>query len=268
MNILAKHNVLSGVWLMEYNTAVNYFPFIYNYMAGRTPDINQNQTAGKEDSPINTPENVRVLNITGVITKHDQECGPPGMVTYARMLFAAYADDTIKGIILKIDSGGGEGTGMRVLMEALSKRNKPVVAFIDDLACSAAYGIASATDYIVANSNMARVGSIGVYLTVADYTEYYKKQGIDIMEIYAPESKDKNDDYRKAIKGDQTLMKQIASVYAQNFIKTVEKLREGKISTDKEIWSTGKAFFADQALNIGLIDNIDTFENTLNYFNT
>jgi hypothetical protein len=48
----------------------------------------------------------------------------------------------------------------------------------------------------------------------------------------------------------------------------IENNRKGNLSSVKAAWSTGKDFFADEAIQLGLIDSIDTFNNVLNYFNT
>ena len=129
----------------------------------------------------------------------------------SNILERCYANKNIKGVVLKIDSGGGSGDAMRLMADTISDRNKPVVAFIDDNACSAAYGIASGCDIVVANSNTAYVGSIGTYISIADYTEYLKKEGISIIEVYATASKDKNIEVREALKGNVAPVRKLAT---------------------------------------------------------
>lgn len=262
--MIQRHNIFGNVWLMDKQYATNYYPRIYADMMGESNT--QTHNSDNEDNIItnDSQKNILKLNITGAITKRNQYCGPRGATHYADLLNAAYNTPTIDGILIMIESGGGEGNAMRILQEALSQRNKPVIAYIDDMACSAAYGIASATDYIVANSELSRIGSIGVYLSIADYTEYYKRQGIHIREIYAPQSKDKNRDYLDAISGNTRGLEEQASRYAQHFIETIASQRN--LHHNKEEWATGKTFFADQAQSIGLIDAIDTYKNVINYF--
>lgn len=292
--MLFLHRISNAVWFMEESFAQNYLPLVASWIKDAATPIHVKNTqrnnlgiftvAGdkSEVSFFNVngkysaldfiqaaPENsVIILTLTDAITKHDQFCGPYGMQTYSQLLKAAYANDNVKGVALLIESGGGEGGAMRLLVGTINERNKPVLAFIDDFAASAAYGIASACDVVTANSKTARVGSVGVYLTLADYTEYFQKQGINILEIYAPQSKDKNKDYKDAISGDTKSLEEIARVYCDDFIESIEKNRGDKLTGKREEWATGKMFFADEAQRIGLIDNIDTFDNFLNYFNT
>ena len=47
-------------------------------------------------------------------------------------------------------------------------------------------------------------------------------------------------------------------------MSSIERNREGKLSNGRDVWGTGKVYFAEEALTLGLIDEINTFENTLN----
>ncbi|WP_236263861.1 S49 family peptidase [Dysgonomonas sp. Marseille-P4677] len=216
-----------------------------------------------EDAP---EDSVAVMAIRGAITKHSQFCGPAGMVAQANLLDRCYANDNIKGIVIVTESGGGEAYAMQILNEAIARKNKPVVGFIDDFSASAAYGIISGCDQIVANRTLARVGSIGAYQTIVDHTEYFKNKGINLIEIYATASKDKNGELREALNGNLEPLRKMVDVFNESFLSQVETNRTGKLKTERKDWGTGKIFFADEALKHGLIDRIDSFENVLNYF--
>lgn len=282
--MLHKHGILSNVWLMEEQFASNYLPIVISYLKGNTQPsqtkkeeffrVALNNSTGYEITeygydvaPEDAPkDSIAIIDISGVIEKHDQSCGPSGMITKSRILQRCYSTDNIKGIVLNIESGGGSGMGMRLISETIAKRNKPIVAFVSDFAASAAYGIASGADIIVANSNYARVGSIGTYMTIASYEEKLKKEGIQLVEVYATASKDKNKDYYDALKGDTKEIQKIADTFNEMFLSMVETNREGKLTADRSSWGTGKMYFAPEALELGLIDNIDSFSNILNYF--
>lgn len=282
--MLHKHGILSNVWLMEEQYASNYLPIVISYLKGNTQPVESKKDDffrlalsnsssyeiseyGYDVAPEDAPkDSIAIIDINGVIEKHDQYCGPAGMITKSRILERCYNINNIKGIVLNIESGGGSGTAMRLISETIVKRNKPMVAFVSDFAASAAYGIASGADIIVANSDYARVGSIGTYMTIASYEEKLKKEGIQLVEVYATASKDKNKDYYDALKGDTKAIQKTADTFNEMFLSMVETNREGKLTADRSVWGTGKMYFAPEALELGLIDNIDSFSNILNYF--
>lgn len=281
--------------MIEESYASNYLPIIANFLQGKQVDFKSFQNPEKEKSssensiltalfnngmyqisdygyevaPEKAPENsVAIISISDVITKYDQNCGPSGMKTKADILTRCYNNPNIKGIVLSIDSGGGEGLACNLLQETISKRNKGVAAFVDDFACSAAYGIAAACDTVTLNSKMARVGSIGSYFTIADYSKYYENLGINLIDIYASKSTDKNRDYFEAIKGNTEPLKKVCDIYNENFIASIANYRKGRISEDQSQWNTGKIFFAEDAIKLGLADEIASLTDVVNYFNT
>lgn len=277
--MLFKHKIINGIWMIEPAFANNYLPYITNFITSPQA-VNTNRLPEKflavyngydsnsaikdiKDAPQGS---LAVINISGAITKHDQDCGPDGMLSKAEVLRAAFKSQNIEGVILNIDSGGGEGLAMRLFTEAIAEKNKPVVAFINDFACSAAYGIASACDHIVANSELATVGSIGTYMTIADYSDYYQKQGIKLTDVYASASTDKNKEYIEALKGNLEPVRNIANTFNEAFLSQIEYNRKDKLTADRSVWGTGKTWFAKEALSIGLIDEINTFSNTLKSF--
>lgn len=276
--MLHKHNLFNGVWMIEAGYAANYLPHLFAYLKGSTQNVlpasevsplsihTQSTSSSSSGSRDDSDNSIAVISIAGPITKHSQYCGPRGMLEISNILEACYDSPDITGIMLHIESGGGDGMAMRLLNETIAKRTKQVIAFIDDFCCSAAYGIASGCDAIVANSNMARIGSIGTYLSLADYTKHFEKEGINIIEVYASASTDKNSEVREAIKGNLKPLQDLANKYNEHFLSSIETNRGDKLTNTRKEWGTGKVYFADQALEEGLIDNIDTFQNTLNYF--
>lgn len=285
--MLYKHGILNKIWMIDPAFADNYLPLVAAYIQHGPQEIiidnseRNHEVAlavknaagyviseyGREVSPEGAPDDaIAIIRITGTITKHDQNCGPSGMATKSDILRRCFANDKIKGVVISMDSGGGEGMAMRLMAETISTKNKPVIGFIDDYACSAAYGILASCDLIVANSNQARIGSIGTYITIADYTKYFEKQGINLIDIYASASSDKNSEYKEAIKGNTKPVQAIADKFNDFFLSHVEESRSGALTADKSVWGTGKVFFADEAKKIGLIDEIDSFSNILNSF--
>lgn len=289
-SMLFLHRIFNSVWMIDRDYAMNYLPLVSSYIKGERTSLDKKKESiinsntgvlfvekqnggyhisdsGRYASPEEAPEgSIAVITISGAITKHDQNCGPAGMATKAAILKRCYANNNIKGIIIDQDTGGGEGGAMRLFNEAVSMRNKPVIGFVNDFSCSAGMGNLSACDRIVANSSLARVGSIGTYMTIADYTEYFEKQGINLIEVYATASTDKNKEYHEAMKGNHEPLRAIADKFNESFIEMIEEQRGDVLKADRKVWGTGKVFFAEEALALGLIDEINSFDNVLKYF--
>ena len=283
--MMNKHNIAGGIWLIESKYAQGYLPLVTNYLKGNnrtqaivhadpnkltdrnsvellipSAGIYEISEYGERRRPETAPQNsIAVIDIADVITKYDQDCGPAGMVTKANLLKRCYATNNIDAIVLKIDSGGGEGYAMFHMCEAIAEKNKPVYAFVSDFACSAAYGIASSCDAIYVNMDLAKVGSIGAYTTLIDYRKYFERQGVKIHEIYAAQSSDKNIEFKEAVKGNYEPLRAMLNVFTAKFIDMVAENRKAKLSSDSKTWNTGKTMYANDALKIGLVDKIATW---------
>jgi len=285
MNILFE--ISRGVWMIPHEYAVQYLPFVVNVFSGKNNLVPDNiasvspeeRTAFLNYSPnrsvvgtldillyperINSPSVFR-LDIIGVITKYDQFCGTEGMLKKAQWLKQADQHHNVFAHFINIDSGGGEGYASSFMAETIKSLKKPVVAFINDVSASAGYMIAASADYIVANSYQAQVGSIGTYVSIYDYKEYFESMGIRIIDVYADDSTHKNKDYHDAIKvpADIAGIKKKVNFFNNAFLQFIKNQRGGKLKSDN--WTTGEVFFAQDAVDIGLIDAVDSLDNTIN----
>lgn len=207
---------------------------------------------------------VAITPFTDAIMKYDQSCGPDGVMTKMRFMRMADNHVNIKAHLMKIDSGGGEAFAMLNTSDFVKTLNKPVVAFIDDFSASAAYGIATSASHIVANRDEAYVGSIGTVATVIDDREFFEQMGIKLTDVYADASVDKNGWYRAAMEGNMDPLKAELNKFNNKFLSLVETNRGSALTQGRAVWGTGKLFNADEALNIGLIDQIGSFDDTIN----
>jgi signal peptide peptidase SppA len=134
---------------------------------------------------------VAVITISGVIDKvisdFEMECyGGCDLADVDQALLLADLDPDVKTIVLYVNSPGGSASGVsetagRVAQIAASKE---VYAYVDVMACSAAYWIASQADQILAAPS-AILGSIGVYMTILDATRAAEMEGLKVELITA-----------------------------------------------------------------------------------
>lgn len=263
--------LLRGQWAIQPEAAQNWLPVIANWLnGGQFPEASsptasivsfynakgQPLPADENNDVSIPPDSVVVIENIGEMLKYGGMCSY-GTEEIASALAAALASPNVTGAVLRIDSPGGQVVSIAPLLDVIQSSNKPIVTLADTCA-SAAYYVASATDYIMAENNIsARFGSIGVVIGFADYTAYYEDKGIKLHEIYADQSTHKNDGYNEALKGNyepiKTNMLNPLAVQFQNHVKAA---RGSKLNTAIEGILAGRMFYAQDALNYGLIDGI------------
>lgn len=286
MSFKTASAILRGRWLVDKKWADAHMPLIHSFLKGDASAaaliLGNSADAGgaemeDEAEKIQGTKNVYEIcpstdlskvphgsivkvDIDGPMMKEGDICSY-GMCDYADLFMAIKNAENISGVILDVDSPGGQVDGTATLADAIKACTevKPVIGFVNDgMSASASYWILSACSEIYVSQQTDMVGSIGVYCTIADFNAYYESQGLPVKEIYAPQSSDKNGDVREAFAGNEEPLKAELAVIADAFIGTVKKNRKGKISgTD---WSTGKMYFPDEAQQLGLIDGVKSFE--------
>lgn len=206
---------------------------------------------------------VAMINIHHPIFKYDQNCGPKGSQSIMNMMEEWRNDQSIRGVILNFNSGGGQASGNAEFAEYVKEysKEKPVVSFTKDLLGSAAYYMASASNYIIAHKHADFVGSIGAMTYKVNLEGVLKNSGATIHELYADSSSEKNAATRALKDGDERpLIEQIINPLAEKFQNDV-RLYRPQVS-EKAL--KGNIFNPQEALNEGLIDEIGTLQDAIN----
>lgn len=201
---------------------------------------------------------VAVLPISGAMTKSDQACGPRGTSWMASQIQAMQNVPKIKGIVLRMDTPGGQVSGTRNLADAIANSKKPIIAYADDgNIASAGYWVASKASRIISSHATNRIGSIGVYMQLADMAGMWEQKGVKLHTVYSSLSSEKNSEFLDALKGQyEPLQKNYLDRLASEFISEVKAGRGDKLNLSAGDPFKGAMFFSDQALEIGLIDEI------------
>lgn len=259
---------------MEKNQADALMPLVMAYMDGNIPkELFDPETAALQSavySVLNGSDlkasfdqapagSVAVIPVMGVLQK-DDFCGALGTASMAQMVQAADQSENIVGIVLKVDSGGGQVVGTENLSDAIYNTSKPVVAHVDGAAGSAAYWIASAADEIMMAGKTSMVGSIGTMVRLMKDEKALENRGYEVIEIYADKSTEKNKAFSDAKKGDFDAIKsEYLNPLNEIFHASVQRNR-GQAITDFNAVTSGKMYLAEQATENGLADTIGSFE--------
>ena len=202
---------------------------------------------------------VGVSYFIGPITKYDSSLRY-GTKSRVAMMKELAGHENIKALVNVVDGPGGSVDGTKEAADFIKSIEKPVVTFIDGMAASASYWIASAGDEVYANIETAEIGSIGTMVRLTDWSGYDEKNGIKEHIIYATKSKDKNRDYHDALEGKySSIIKNQLDPLNEIFIESVKANRP---NASEDVYS-GKMYLAEEASDKGLIDGIKTFEQAI-----
>lgn len=228
---------------------------------------------------IQVEDSVGIVRISGSLTNRYSMWNKYfGVISYDEIRDAAVAlanDEDVKSILLEIDTGGGAAHGLNEVAELITKIDaqvKPVEAHTSMYTFSAGMWLASSARKISA-SNVSEVGSVGVIITMVSYHEMYKKSGIDIKVVRAGKHKALGNPHEPMSEVAVAEAEQKADKLYSYFLDAMVRGRPSLSIANKEAWAEGKTFFADEALPLGLIDEITSFDKVVanlaaNYDNT
>ena len=190
-----------------------------------------------------------------------------GLTSYeglAAQIRAAASDAEVGSILLDISSPGGEAAGMASLADLVRqvRDTKPVTAFVNDMAASAAYGIASAASEIVI-SPTSTVGSIGVVMLHADRSGELAAQGVKPTLIFAGSHKVDGNPFEPLSDAVRADLQASVDAHYRQFLDTVAAGRGRKLTTDMARATEARTFIGADAVRIGLVDRIASFDEVL-----
>ena len=216
-----------------------------------------------------SPEGIAVIPIHGSLVKRSLGMeAASGLTSYgeiAAMLDAALADPQVSGILLDIDSPGGEASGSFELARRVREvaAQKPVWAVANDAAYSAAYAIAASAQRLFVTET-GGVGSIGVIALHVDQSVKDAKDGYHFTAITAGAHKNDYSPHEPLSDAAKTeLQGEVDRLYAI-FTEHVAAMRG--LDLDAVRATEAGLFFGGNAVTQGLADGVQTLEDTLSQF--
>ena len=182
--------------------------------------------------------------------------GGVGSAAIRRSLRRAAADDNVKAVVIRIDSPGGSAQASEVMWQAARAvaEKKPVVISIGSMAASGGYYLASAGDFIYADSS-AIVGSIGVVGGKFVLKGLYDKLGLTTESF----NQGRNADLFSSNKPFDERQRRLVTNWMKNtyeqFTQRVMTTRKGKIKDIDQV-ARGRIFLAREAKELGMVDEI------------
>jgi protease-4 len=172
-------------------------------------------------------------------------------------------DPSIKAIIMRIDSPGGAVAPSQEIYEEVRKAvtKKKIVVSMGSVAASGGYYIASPATRIVANPGTL-TGSIGVIMEIPNFAGLMNKLGIKSEVVKSGRHKDIASVFRGIKKEDREILQDVLDNVHDQFISAVAEGRK-MLREDVQKIADGRIFTGEQALKVGLIDEIGNLEDAV-----
>ena len=213
-------------------------------------------------------DSIMVISITGTLVNRIAMEPPSSFASYERLagfVQQAAADPKVKGIMLRIESYGGEVAGAFDVADLIraAAEQKPVWCSVDDNAFSAAYLLACQTQKIYV-TRTGGVGSVGVIAIHYDYSKWEEKQGIKPTAIFAGSKKN-------WFSPDEALDPKAAAWLKQrvmdNYEMFVSYVARGRSMDEAAIKATEAGVYeGQQGIDIGFADSLGTFTQAMEEF--
>ena len=212
-----------------------------------------------------TVERIAVVSVIGtLVSRSGYLDAASGLSSYAEIgeaIAAAMADPTVRGVVLDVDSAGGEVGGLFDLVEQIgaikAASAKPLWAVANESALSAAYAIASAADRVYV-TRTGEIGSVGVVAVHIDESGADAKAGLSWTFVFAGERKVDGNAHeplseraRAAIQADvDRLYAELCALVAANRGLTPETVRGTQAAV----------YRGELAIRAGLADRVGTLD--------
>ena len=202
-----------------------------------------------------------LVYVVGEILPGDSQDSPfggtfAGSDTVTHALRSAREDDDVKAVILRVESPGGSGTASDVIWREveLTRKQKPVVVSMGDVAASGGYYVAMGSDAIVAQPGTI-TGSIGVFGGKFSMRGLYEKLGLNKEIIKRGQHADLFDEYRPWTDEERA---HVHEMMASFYTRFVTKAAEGRKKSYQEIDAVaqGRVWTGVEALEHGLVDRL------------
>ncbi|BHH83338.1 signal peptide peptidase SppA [Desulforhopalus sp. 52FAK] len=212
----------------------------------------------------NSEQNIGVIIAEGNILPGKQPTGMIGGDSLSILIDKARTDKNIKGLVLRINSGGGSAFASEIIRQTIieyKKSGKPIVVSMGTVAASGGYWIAADADEIWAESSTI-TGSIGIFGAIPTFEESLKSLGIysdgigttplaSGLDITRPLAEPIKDSIQQTIEYNYRQFLDIVAMGRNLNIDDVERLAEGRV------------YDGSTAQELGLVDNLGSLDQAI-----
>ena len=209
-------------------------------------------------------DKVGIIVASGIIMDGEQPSGRIGGDTMADLLVQAREDETVKAVVVRVDSGGGSATASEVIsreIELTRQAGKPVFVSMGSIAASGGYWIAAPADQIWATPTTI-TGSIGIFGAFPTFEKSLKSLGITSDGVGTTRLSDAFDPSRPL---NDLVAQSMNLVIEQGYRRFVQRVAEGRNMKPEAVEkiAQGRVWAGITAKDLGLVDKIGSLQDTV-----
>ena len=224
---------------------------IYDYLS--TIDKQKNQSKN----------NIAVINVEGAIMTGETAYGVAGSDTIVENIQSATQDKTVKAMVLRVNSPGGDVWASELITNALiefKESGRPIISSMGDIAASGGVWVTTNSDEIWAEKDTL-TGSIGVYGIIPTLDGIYDWAGIKVDGVSSTKAAEW--DERESMPNE--VKDAIQASIDNTYFKFVTKVAENRGMAYEEVLpiAGGRIWAGYKALELGLVDKIGDLDDAL-----
>ena len=245
--------------------------WMYNEFPNKDEDINKlpdsvsiyEYLSTIEEDKNESKNKIAVVNIEGTIVTGEATYNVAGSDTIVKNIRKAIKDNSVKALVLRVNSPGGDVWASELITNALNEfksSERPIVTSMGDIAASGGVWVTTLSDEIWAK-NETITGSIGVYGIIPTLDGIYEWAGIQVDGV----SSTKAGEWDERLPMPEYVNEAIQAGIDHTYDKFVSKVAENRDMPYKEILSIagGRIWSGEKAVQLGLVDKIGDLDNAI-----
>jgi protease-4 len=228
-------------------------------LADYTKSESNNGTDKKESK-----NRIAIVYASGEITGGDGDDNTIGSERVSKALRQLRLDDKVKAVVLRVNSPGGSSLASDVIWREvmLTKKVKPIIVSMGDLAASGGYYISCAADSIFAEPNTI-TGSIGIFAVLPNMQKFFNdKLGVTFDGVKTGKYADLGSINRPLTPDERAILQNEVNRGYDDFTKAVAKGRNKSQAYIDSI-GQGRVWTGAQAIKLGLVDKLGNINDAI-----
>lgn len=220
---------------------------------------------GLKRTKVGSKDQIALIFAQGEIRGGEGSVNIIGEGSINRALKAARNNDNIKAVVLRVNSPGGSALTSDIIWREieLTKKTKPVIVSMGDVAASGGYYIACNADRIFAESGTI-TGSIGVFGMVPNFEKVATKFGVNSQQVKTHENADGYSPFKKMSPKYRAVLTENIEIIYNTFLSRVADGRGMTIAQVDSV-AQGRVWTGTMAKDLGLIDELGSLDDAIEY---